>query len=79
MKYIEELIAGQTFVKDNHIFLLTTDYKKDGSKLAVSIEQGNLRWFKPNDMINTVPIFKLDENNNVIPIIETISENYKIS
>ncbi len=39
----------------------------------------NLRWFKPSDIINTVPIFKLDENNNVIPIVETISENYKIS
>jgi hypothetical protein len=79
MKYIEELESGQTFAKNNNIFILTTDYKKDGSRLAVSIEQGNLRWFSSNEMVDIAPIFKLDENNNVIPINNITSENNKIS
>jgi hypothetical protein len=79
MNYIEELIAGQTFNKDGHIFILTTDYKKDGSKLAVSMENGSMRWLKPNDIISLAPIFTQDENNNVIPIVSTVSQSSKIS
>lgn len=79
MNYIEEIKPGQAFNKDNHIFVLTTDYKKDGSRLAVSAEQGDLRWFKPNEIVNTAPIFKLDEDNNVIAINQNILENNKIS
>lgn len=68
MKYIEELIPGSVFVKDEKIFLLTIDHKKDGSKLAFCLENGNPFWMKANDIVDTCPIFKLDKDNNVIPI-----------
>lgn len=68
MKYIEELIAGNTFVINDNIFLLTSDFKKDGSKLAYSIIGGNAKWFKASDIVDIMPIYHLDEQNNVAPI-----------
>lgn len=68
MKYIEELIPGSTFVRDDKLFLLTTDYKKDGSKLAFSLNGGQPIWMKASEIVDICPIFRLDKDNNVIPI-----------
>lgn len=79
MKYIEELVPGSTFIKNNTIFLLTTDYKKDGSKLAYSIENGFPFWLKPSDIVDACPLFKLDSDNNVIPIHKILPQTENIS
>lgn len=69
MNYIEELNAGEVFVaKDNHIFLLTIDFKNNGQKLAYCLSDGNPRWFNANDIVQKTQLYQLDEQNNVIPI-----------
>ncbi len=69
MKYIEELIAGDTFLtKDNDIFLLTIDFKNNGQRLGYCLTTGIPRWFNGNDTVKQNSLYQVDEHNNVIPI-----------
>lgn len=68
MKYIEELVSGDTFIKDNHIFLLTADFKRNGSRLVYSLKNGHALWLKGSDAVDIYPLYTLDENNNVVSI-----------
>jgi hypothetical protein len=70
MKYIEELQYGDCFSFENKYFVLTTDFKRNGDKLAVCLSDGNLKWIKSNDIINNIDIFTLDKENNIIAIKE---------
>ncbi len=71
MKYIEELNNGDIFAVDQHTFLLTSDFKKNGSKLAYSLKNGNPKWFEASDIVDAVQIYTMDEKNTIIPIKET--------
>ncbi len=79
MKYIEELTPGSTFIKDNQTFILTIDYKKNGSKLAFCLENGSPSWLKASDIVDICPIFKLDSENNVVPIHKILPQTENIS
>jgi hypothetical protein len=68
MKYIEELKSGDTFSFNDQFFLLSSDFKKDGKRSAISFENGFAQWFRSDEIVNETPIFYLDENNNTIPI-----------
>lgn len=68
MKYIEELLSGNTFLFNNELFILTVDFKTNGNRLCYSMNNGNPKWFSGSDIVEEAPIFKLDENNNVVPI-----------
>lgn len=68
MKYIEELNPGDSFSYENRQYLLSSDFKSEGSRLSVSIVDGNSRWFKGNEIVNVLPLFTLDKDNNIIPI-----------
>ena len=70
MKYIEELSAGECFTHDNQLFILTVDFKKNGQKLAYSLINGSSRWMNSQDIIEVSPIYTLDENNNISPVIK---------
>jgi hypothetical protein len=71
MKYIEELCPGDTFQSDNKFFLLTSDFKKSGAKLAFSLQDGSAKWFDSQTIVDILPIYCLDKDNNIIPIKET--------
>jgi hypothetical protein len=70
MHYIEELKHGSTFMHNELMYLLTTDFKKD-HRLAYSLKDGSSRWFKDDSIVKESPIYILDINNNIIPIKET--------
>ena len=70
-KYIEELNSGESFEFSKKIYTLTTDYKKDGKKLAVSHSDGSLRWINQNEMIVPVDIYKIDAENTIVKIRES--------
>ncbi len=71
MKYIEELSAGETFLSDNIMYLLSTDFKKNGSRLGFSLNSGFAKWFESDKIIEPQSIYFLDADNNIIPIKET--------
>lgn len=70
MKYIEELNLGDCFSYNNQYFVLTTDFKKNGDRLVVSLNDGSSKWLKSNDLIENVDIFTLDKENNILAIKE---------
>jgi hypothetical protein len=76
MKYIEELNNGDAFVVDQQIFLLTSDFKKNGSKLAYSLKNGNPKWFEASHIVDAIQIYTMDETNTIIPIKETPKDDY---
>lgn len=75
MKYIEELSSGDSFVFDNRNYLLTSDFKKNGSRLSYDLKSGSPKWFEANSVVNIEPIYILDKDNNIIAIKEVIKDN----
>jgi hypothetical protein len=63
MKYIEELKPGQAFVIDNIIYLLTTDFKKSGDRLAINTKTGFMRWFSSSSITEETDIYMIIDNN----------------
>ena len=66
MKYIEELSPGDMFTYSNNHFILTTDFKKRGSKLAYSLIDGSPKWFNSADTVEPSQLYTIDEDNNVV-------------
>jgi len=79
MKYIEELSPGECFVVNDKIFLLTCDFKSNGDRLCYDLSSGIPQWLSLNTIIDLEPIYRLDNNNNVIPIKKYDSQNPNIS
>ena len=71
MKYLEELEPGDTFSLENQLYLLTCDFKKNGSKNCILLHNGQSRWLESNIIVTINPLYSLDKENNVIPIKPT--------
>jgi len=78
MKYIEELVGGDSFLYDNTHYVLTSDFKKDGKKLAYSLDSGFAKWFEPASIVEKTNLYILDNQNNILPIKEHKKENYNV-
>jgi len=78
LKYIEELSCGETFKFNDNFWLLTSDFKSNGKKLCYNMQNGNAKWFNGNDMVDFIPLYSLDSDNNIIPIKKYDNENSKI-
>lgn len=78
MKYLEELKAGECCSIAKELFIVTTDFKRDGSRMIVNLNSGILRWMDGSTTCDTSSIFTLDnENNTFIAIKPQISnENH---
>ena len=74
-KYIEELSNGDAFILNNNTYILSSDFKKNGERLSMSLTDGNSRWVKPNEMIEAVQLFIMDKDNNIIAIKESKKEH----
>lgn len=71
MKFLEELLCGNTFLLNSNAYILTTDFKKNGSRLCVCLKDGSTRWLEGNTVIEAIQIYRLDKENNIIPFQET--------
>lgn len=70
MKYLEELSHGESFTYENNIFLLTSDFKKDDTKLCYNLSSGFAKWIKSDAIVDICPIYTLNKENNIVPIKE---------
>ena len=77
-KYIEELICGDAFLVDNEHYVLTRDFKKNGSKLAIGLKDGISRWFESDKMVENSQLYIMDRDNNIIPIKPTAKQDVSI-
>lgn len=70
VKYVEELNSGDCFIHNNVHYLLTSDFKKNNQRSAVSLDNGFSNWFNPDTIVQKVNLYTLDESNNILPIKE---------
>jgi hypothetical protein len=70
MKYIEEINCGDCFEYQNQYYVLTQDFKKNGQKLCINLINGFGHWFKSDLIVDSIDLFRLDADNNVIAIKE---------
>lgn len=70
-QYIEELKSGDTFLFNNICYVLTTDFKHNGQRLAVSLNDGNMRWFESSSIVENNQLYFMDKDNNIIPLKPT--------
>jgi len=70
MKYIEELFPGQCFEFQKNYFLLTQDFKKNGERLCVRLDNGTSNWLKADYIVNATDLFTMDKDSNIIAIKE---------
>lgn len=68
MKIIEELSNGDTFEVGGEKYLLSADFKKNGTRSAIALNTGVTKWFGPNEIVNALPLFYLDEEQNIVPV-----------
>jgi hypothetical protein len=71
MKYIELVNSGNCINHNNCYYIVTSDFKKNGQRLCISITDGSSRWLEPNTMIEIIQLFYTDKDNNIVPFIET--------
>lgn len=69
--YLEMLENGDSFSLDNSIYIVSCDFKKDGSRLCLSIKTGNTRWYPGNTIVKKNQLYTLDKDNNIIAIKES--------
>lgn len=73
-KFVEELSFGDFFEFENKKYLLTSDFKRDGQRLCIDIDNGGARWLKPDCHINAISLYIMDANNNFMPLKEIKSD-----
>jgi hypothetical protein len=73
-KFIEELNSGDSFEAEGKRFLLTSDYKKNGSRMVIDIDNGACRWFESDCHVSLINLYIMDSNNNFMPIKEIQSD-----
>mgnify|MGYP001236900986 CR=1 FL=1 len=65
MKYIEEIEPGQSFVYQEDNFLMTSDFKKSGDRLSISLTNGVSRWMGASETVDLVVLYTIDEESNL--------------
>lgn len=74
MNYIEELKFGDSFEYNDICYVLTTDFNKNNLKFCISLMDGFGQWLPGDTIVSKVNLYKLDQNNNIIPIKEHKNE-----
>ena len=71
MKYIEELQSGELFIIDKKKYIISADFKSSGSRMAVSLDTGQVQWFKPDCICQIQDLYYRDEENNILLVKDT--------
>lgn len=74
MKYIEELLYGECFRYADCLYILTSDFKNNGTRLCYNLSNGLPLWLKNDLIIDVCPIYSLSTENNLIPVREYKSD-----
>lgn len=75
MKYLEELNNGECFEFKDNYFIITHDFKKNGSRNCIKLDDGSNKWLKSDTIVKVTDIFTMDKDNNIIAIKERIKED----
>lgn len=70
MKYLEELSIGDCYTSGGKPYIITTDYKKNGSRLTVCLIDGTTHWTVSDLIVDPIDIFTVDKDSNIVAIKE---------
>jgi hypothetical protein len=68
MQYLEELKSGDCFEYNSSYYILSSDFKNNGSRMCLSLVDGFTKWLKGDCIVNLTDIFTLDKDTNIIAI-----------
>lgn len=71
IKFLEELNGGDVFIVNNNYFALSMDYKKSGDRMCLCLKTGQFQWLAASTMVDKIPVYSMDTENNLIAIKET--------
>lgn len=74
MEYIEETEKGSCVAISGVYFVLTSDFKSNGQRMVVSLNDGSCRWINPSVMVENIDIFTFDKDTNILPIRQKKNE-----
>lgn len=75
MIYLESIEAGNCISYEQHNYIVTTDFKSSGKRMCINLRDGNPRWINGDSLINIDPIYLMDKENNILPLIESKKES----
>lgn len=78
MKYIEEINPGSCFVYKNKNYILTNDFKFQHNQkynYSILIENGFGEWLPENSVIQSLDLYFIDGDKNIIPLKESKNDN----
>lgn len=73
--YIEELSFGDSFLLSEKVFVITSDSKKNGSRLCIDLKSGHTRWIDPDTIVTKISLMYTDKDGNFISIKELSKED----
>lgn len=78
MKYLEELEPGMLFSFNSQYWILTSDFKNNGSRMCVSVTNGFPSWISSNSSVEQIDGYFLDNTNNLVRLRhnETTMDHY---
>lgn len=84
MIYLEELVGGDCFELDNKYYVLSQDFKANGQRMCLNLNNGFPKWLDGATMVTSIDIFTLDKDNNIIAFkkrekLDATSQNTNIS
>lgn len=84
MIYLEELIGGDCFETDGKHYILSQDFKSNGQRMCLNLNNGFPKWLDAKTMVIAIDIFTLDKDNNIIAFKkrekpDAIAQNKNIS
>jgi hypothetical protein len=62
------LVPADCFVYQDIIFLLTQDYKKDSSRLAISLADGCSRWFAASTIVEYTDLYTMNSDGHLVMV-----------
>ena len=66
--FIEQLSAGSIFEFNSNIYILTHDFKKNASRLAVCISDGLSNWLPPETIVRTKDLYSINHDGHFVKI-----------
>lgn len=75
MIYLESIEPGNCISYEQHNYIVTTDFKNSGKRLCINLRNGNSRWISGDSPINIDPIYLMDKENNIVPLIKSKKES----
>lgn len=69
---LSDVIYGTTFLRlsNNQKYVLTQDFDNKRQRLCVNSQNGAFEWIPESEEVQIVPVYVLDESNNIIPLKE---------